>query len=252
VFRYLILVLSLILSPCAFAGVDFDGVDDYATIGEMGDIWDGVNGFSIMCWVNTDTDHNGIMISGDDTSTGERVFQFKKKSGGEFEMRAGDVGAVGVSICNSATSRANDVWHNLIGIFDGTACNLYVNGVLDDSDNGADDVTANDNPEVVLGDIAPAASTNPFNGTLSDCAIWSDTLTADEIAKLQSRVKGTALQIDPANLQAYWALDDGPGGSAADGDSIFDSTGNGNNGTGNDGANNTGMLWFSEEILSYR
>jgi hypothetical protein len=46
-------------------------------------------------------------------------------------------------------------------------------------------------------------------------------------------------------------MDDQEAGTSADGDTVRDLSGNGNNGTGNDGADNTGLTWTQETVLSY-
>lgn len=95
-------------------------------------------------------------------------------------------------------------------------------------------------------------SSNPFDGILSDVVFYSVVLSQAEINQLyNSRIKYMPLQIQPSNFIGYWPMNDGSDGTSADGDTIRDLSGNGNDGTGDDGANNTGLTWKAEEVLSY-
>lgn len=95
------------------------------------------------------------------------------------------------------------------------------------------------------------ARTNYFNGKIYEVAVWDKLLTSDQLSLLvASRVKGFARQVEPANLKAYFLLNETSDGQSADGATLYDQTRN-NNATANDGANNTGMTANAERILSY-
>lgn len=92
----------------------------------------------------------------------------------------------------------------------------------------------------------------PFDGQLNEVAVWDTNISSGEVSILNSsKMKHMPLQIKPANLKGYWAMNSGADGASADGATIIDLSGNGNNGTGDDGANNTGLTWKAEEALSY-
>jgi hypothetical protein len=89
---------------------------------------------------------------------------------------------------------------------------------------------------------------------MTEIAIWqaSTVFTTTEIANLASSyTKRIPTQIRLANQIFYLPTDDQEAGSAANGDTVRDLSGNANNGTGDDGANNTGLTWSEEKVLSY-
>jgi hypothetical protein len=71
--------------------------------------------------------------------------------------------------------------------------------------------------------------TYPFDGTLDDVRVYNRALSPDEVSQLADWGPGPV---------GHWKMDENVSGN---GQTIYDQSGNGNNGTTDDGANNTGM-----------
>jgi len=88
-------------------------------------------------------------------------------------------------------------------------------------------------------------------GVVHEVAVWTTVLTQAQMEQLTiARTRHMPLQINTANLLAYWVLDDEEEGSSADGDTFRDYKGT-HTCTGNDGANNTGLTARAEQAVSY-
>lgn len=130
---------------------------------------------------------------------------------------------------------------------------IYLNGVLQAS--SSDEAL----PYTAMHNQAQPARigtffTNPnfTNALIIEIALWGHELSVIEVGQVSnSKVKYMPLQIQPTDLRAYWPMDDGIDGASADGDTVRDLSGNGNDGVGNDGPNNSGLTWTAEEVLSY-
>jgi len=129
----------------------------------------------------------------------------------------------------------------------GTTWNLYLNGNIDDTGVLADDFTLE---AAAIGSFPDGAS-NFFNGSIEEVLAWNNNLTAKERGQTSdAKLRGHASQIQKSNLTLYCPMDDGSNGTSANGDTIRDLSGNGNDGTGDNGPNNTGLTYEGSKILS--
>jgi signal peptidase len=86
---------------------------------------------------------------------------------------------------NSTTSITNtSQWYFVVGTFDGTTAQIYVNGSAEGSDTGSGVVKQNN---VGFAALANVGGTAGAKGTLDDVAIWTRALTPTEIATLYTR-----------------------------------------------------------------
>lgn len=152
---------------------------------------------------------------------------------------------------NCVTITLSDTnWHHIVMTFDASEKELkgYLDGTLSDTVATTYGTIADpDRYNLFIGRNGRNHASIPnFAGMENEIAIWNAVLTQAEVTNLYSRVKGMPLQIRPANLQGYWALDDG-----ADGTSGTDVTYKDMSGTGNDGTGHNTLTNKAEEILSY-
>ena len=107
-----------------------------------------------------------------------------------------------------ATSVGNGTWHHVAIVFTSGAHTLYLDGVSDGT--GTTTGSAGDNSSTVLSIGAWIGDGAGYSGSvISDFAVWTVELTADEVLKLaKSRVKRMPLQIRPASLVSYYAIDE--------------------------------------------
>lgn len=256
----LIIVLSMIVP--SFAGVDFDNTDDVLNVADA----IGLTSFlSISAWVKFDTDNtDDYIMSG---SVGGGGFLILRDNVDSVTSRT-DVFTVlfrtdgtQYRLSSASNSALSGEWIHLCVTFSGSTAGadelkIYVNGVEDANSpqtNGSGEV----NP-VALKIGQTNISNSVMDGIINEVAIWAEVdsnsvLTPADIMLLaSSRIKHMPLQVQPANIFAYWPLDQVPDGASANLVEFLDYTGNGNTATGNDGANNTGLTAVGETILSYQ
>jgi hypothetical protein len=261
--RYLLILFLLFASP-AWAGVDFDGIDDGLSCDGAGNTLDNLTAQTWSVWAYVDTldatvrrllvkDKAGSSTTlytriavGDFSGTGDNIqFRVNNSAAGIFVNR---ISAQGTLTTGS--------WHHILvtwtGSTTGSTVKIYLNGaeVSYASTSNGSGSKWDDSADPFL--IGNASTDIPFDGRVTEVAVWNVVLSADEIGLLSSsRTKRMPLQIRPSALRAYWPLDDHPDGTSGDGGSFWDSSGNGNTCTGNDGGNNAGLTAKAEEVLSY-
>jgi len=255
VFKYLLIFL-LITTSC-FAGVDFDGVDDFINVSDSASL-DVTSAISISIWFYTNTvsvreaplnkydtaSERAYAININETNNGD-IVAYLGYSNGDSYKKASSVGST-ISI---------STWHHIVITWgkavDSGKIKIFVDGsevsyikqesLTEDLSNVAEDIF-----------IGKAyGSQRYFDGPLNELAIWNNDLTETEITMLsKSEKKGTPLHIKSANLIVYLPLDDVAYGTSADGTTFVDRSGTGNDGTGVDGANDSGLTGAGEEILT--
>ena len=105
----------------------------------------------------------------------------------------------------SATTLSNDIWYNIITIFNGTddEVNIYINGISDANNphTKSDTICSNTQP-LRIG--AGYNLLNYFDGIISNVAVWNRAITQDEIL----RVYNGGSPGDLANLgpTSWWSL----------------------------------------------
>lgn len=82
---------------------------------------------------------------------------------------------------STATSWNKNTWYHLVGVYNGSNSNLYVNGVLDVSVAGTGTITQTDNNIVYIGSFG---LTNEFDGTIDEVSIWDKALNSTQIESL--------------------------------------------------------------------
>ncbi len=132
---------------------------------------------------------------------------------------------------------------------------IYVNGSLD-GDNTSSVIypTGLDRTAIGLFCRNSACSTDDSGGIVYEVAIWDSELSANDIAILSnSSGKRMALQVQPANLQGYWVLDEGKDGEdfSTTADFYKDISGNANHCQGFDAPTTGNTDNASERFLSY-
>ncbi len=225
-------------------GMLFDNVDDLVNILHAASLSLSSGDFTIGFWIKT-TDKGVFFISKWTDTPSQRgwLIQIRPTTGVlAFQIDTSAVfNAAGVDI-------ADGVWHFCLIILNGTALKFYVDNVEYHSATVSNPTATTIDLKLGTGGIAGGF----WGGTLTEFFITDVALDAveREIA-YNSRLKGINSLIQPSNYPIYLPMDDGPDGSSADGDTLRDLSGNGNDGLGDDGPNNAGLIWEAEEVLSY-
>ena len=259
------LLLSLLLCATpAWAGIDFDGTDDFVDCDSPASL-DSFAAFTMAAWVNIDS------LAGDE-------FAVISKGGGscvpscDVKMLAvGDwfgnsdrlVVFIHTLAGNGNSTSANNTmttgaWTHIAATWAGVdnAAKLYKNGVevsYANQDAPTGTIADDSDKEFTIAARDNSGSFNLFfNGRIDDVCVWNDDLTANEVAQLAlSRTRRMCLQVLPSALVLYQPMDDGPDASSADGDTLDDLSSQANNCTGNDGAGNANLTWTGGQVLSY-
>lgn len=259
-FLFLFLIFNILFINNCLAGIDLNGDADYVSLGDTADY--SPTDLTIACWVNGDTF----------TSTNGTRYWIATKGtsgGGNYEWGLfirgnGVIAALRMTIWNTAdggylsadstTTVSNNAWHHLCGTYDNgtTTVTAYLDGTAEGTVNTPTGTKTGDRAvNLLIGDRADGG-TNNLNAQVAECALWKTDLSATEVAILaSSRLKRLPLQIQPASLVGYWALDDyAAGQSTVSGLTFVNmSSGNGNDGTGVDADNDSDTV--SETLLSY-
>ena len=119
----------------------------------------------------------------------------------------------------SINDLAQDTWHYLAGVWDGSTQKIYLDGVEKHTENS---------PVATMNDVShslymggSSGSIRLFPGTIDEVHIWSSALTQSEIqANIYSELTG-----NEEGLASYWNFNEG------EGETLYDRTGNDNHGT---------------------
>lgn len=259
--RILLCLLFCLLPIISFAAVDMDGVDDRVEMADIAAI-DAATELSVSAWVFHDS------ITGDDTI----ISKILTDSTDGFQFYRDDVASVSgrtdcynitifesgstdnVRVETATNSTPSGAWTHIVFTWVGasaTGLRVYING-SEDANSPANSANVNAvDVGTAICKLGTASSNNdrPFDGAITELAIWNKALSAAEVTSLYgagSPEKGVPLTIETANLISYLPMNDGTIGTSADGDTLDDTSANSNTGTGVDGANNTGLAWAAD------
>ncbi|MFC1455101.1 LamG-like jellyroll fold domain-containing protein [Candidatus Undinarchaeota archaeon] len=160
---------------------------------------------TISAWVKTSStiDTNQIISKDDDIN---RVWQFKKDQDDKLRFVVFNDSAI--KSVSGTTTIGDDKWHHVAGVYDGSTVKVYVDGVLDASENFAGSLRSSTNSVF----IGRSENANPgyFDGIIDDAAIFDRALSASEIRELyasrQEPLADKSLS-DDANFVSYWKFD---------------------------------------------
>jgi len=235
------LLIMMLVCCSAWAGVEFDGTDDYVDCGSDASL-EVADNFTISFWMKADTTGGwrGMVQKGrDDVNdyfgvwlSGTTLYFGTNKTDESANLLSGG-------------SISTNIWYYITAVYDGINKRVYTNGILAGGPTAAG--VGNSSKNLSIGRALGVSEYH--DGQITEVAIWNTVLSAQQIKNLaNSRVKGLPLQFERDNLMGYWPLDDEKSGTSGDGDTFRDLSGNANHGTGVDGANNTGLTCRGERL----
>ena len=267
------LILSIILisliSSIGYCAVDLDGTDDkIQTNGLVSELAsDTVGTFSV--WVLLTDDGSGhcmfsVSRTADGTNTALEIL-FKTGASNDYlraEVRVDGTTQWRMNGDVDSTDAIIGTWTNVIIVQNATEIVYYYDNVSQNTnfETSTDktlwfkailtDATSDSDTSAIGLHQTGGGSYDQFTGQMTEMYIYDKVLSATERATLAgSREKWIGTHF--SGLQAYYPMDDQTAGTAGDGETARDQSGNGNDGTLDDGANNTGMGWTGETVLSY-
>lgn len=229
--------------------IDFT-TDDMVVLPSGVDVSSG--NYTIFLWTNATAAGSNCWFSMGNSATNLEYIFLDSQGGTRYATRGGaGANAIAATVPTATVDVSDGNPHSVAAVrASSTSHTVYVDGT-----NSATDSTADTAPTVDrfnLGVLGRDGDVNFLVGCIEEVYVWSTDLTAAEIELIHNaKVKGIGLGIKSVNLVAYYSMDDGPDGTSADGDTIRDGSGNGNNGTGDDGGNNTGLTFVANQLLSY-
>jgi hypothetical protein len=198
-------------------GLEFDGVDDYISLGNAAALGFTSQNFTIEAWIKPSNVTRGMEIF-QRHGWNNDGYRFQTGSSGNLKFYTFQSGA------NQYSATASDVltagnWYHVAVVRQGLSAKMFVNGV--------------DKTETAGSHIGPAYSATrnatigtsylpeAFQGIISEVRVWNYTRSESEIkADMSSELTGTE-----EGLVGYWKLNEGSGTTA------HDSTANNNTGT---------------------
>jgi prepilin-type N-terminal cleavage/methylation domain-containing protein len=163
------------------ASLEFDGVDDYVEASYIPEIT--YNGtFSISFWVyqSSTASQKGLIIQnsgGPSDRNGMGII-----SGGQVSIRYYD----GSSYTTKSGATSQDQWNHIVGINDGGALKIYINGgEKNDTSGGVYLFITN---KFIIGKNTDTTE-DFFKGKISDVRIYGTALTAEEVNRIYAETK---------------------------------------------------------------
>ena len=212
--------------------INFDGTDDYIVTGSNVGI-SGSNAYSMNCWFNLNAYGSYPVLMGSGAITGYNENSLLIRTDNNTVGWGNQIGANDFANPDGATISLN-TWYMTTFTFNGSdTIKIYINGVLD----GTNSVSSINITNSVLY-IGKRSNGLFLNGQMSQCAVYSSELSADDILGIYNLGRKNAdLSVSyPTNLTGYWLLNpihSSPDVTGSNG--IEDRSTNSNHGTQNGG-----------------
>ena len=203
--------------------INFNGSTDKIDLGDASDLTGlGSSSFAISAWIKTNVQSTRMQImSIGSTATNQGEWFFVNTSG-QLESDLSDV--VGP---NSNILVNDDKWHHVAVVNNANTFQLYIDGKADGSSSVM-------NPNITSGNAMIGKSTDGaandwyFNGDIDELRVYNRALLAGDVLNLYNATKNKFVKVAPKNgLVGYWNMD----ANDISGATIYDKSGNGNNGT---------------------
>jgi hypothetical protein len=197
--------------------LNFDGTNDYIS---WGDIFDGpfVN-FTVEFWVLADGNADATIFSLNSTDSSDSESEnvtviFRKLTSGEWRLFYEYGGGSNMQVDTSSVNMPDDEWHHIAVTRDDAdnKARFYLDGVLAETENVANDPTGGDSANQVLYVGRNTAGTAHFDGKLAHVRFWNVARSAAQIKYSYNHVVDSSA----TGLIGYWKLDEGHGTSVAD------------------------------------
>lgn len=234
--------------------LDFDGVNDYVSIADNGQIEFGpADNFSIEVWVKIPSANQNVPNSTVYNSIVEKTsitgpYPYAIRYHNHLSADNGKIQVVRYDGTNTSsvmsTTVVNDnAWHHIAFVKNGNDLQLFIDGVLQVTGMDLSAGATTNSAALLLGRHGNAVISNPWKGTMDQLRIWNDSRTAQEVAENMTK----EMTGNESNLMALYHFNYGiPGGSNTGQTTLDDATANSNNGT----LNNFSLTGISSNFVS--
>lgn len=158
--------------------IAFDGADDYIDCGNGGSL--GItDGITVSVWVNQDALKNTKIIAKSPQDTTVVDYALGSTDTGNLIFKTYTTVWHGVDSTDAISPMS---WYHCVGTFDGNTWNIYINGLL--SNSQVDAVNLPTTGILEIGRYYHSTPTQYFNGSIDEVRIYNRTLTQSEITRL--------------------------------------------------------------------
>ena len=192
-------LIGLSYSQGGSNALDFDGTDDYVTMGNNLNL---TSTITIETWVKTDgLGARQTIIDKGYSSSGEPYYQYhvEVRAGGEVYF-ALSLGGSRQSTETSASLTAGQ-WHHVACVYNGSTIKVYIDGVQESSTNATGSISTY-STSFYIGAHSGPTSIGSFDGPIDEVRIWNDARTAAEIKEYMHKEVAS----DASGLVAYYKL----------------------------------------------
>lgn len=219
----IVLMAFLLIGSIAMAqnfSLDFDGTDDKVGILDSPEL-NPENGLTVESWINAEEWQSSIwagVIIGKQGTSPDKGYCLTAGENGRVEFTV-SIEEAWKSV-NTPQILGTNAWYHVAGVYNGSQVKLYINGILQGSEDAEGDLTAGTGVVMNLGDN-PTWPGRFWNGKLDEIRVWEHARTQEEIqANLSTELTGSE-----DGLVAYYPMNEGSGSATAD------VSGNDNDGT---------------------
>ena len=178
-------------------GLKLDGSNDYAEA-ENESIFDIRDQITVAAWIKVgafNKSYQAIVTKGD---SGWRIQRYSSTNYIEFACTGINLNQYG-QIWSNTPITADNQWHHVAGVYDGSTISVYIDGVRDNWKNATGLINENDY-KVMVGKNAQEDGRN-WNGWIDDIQIYNTGLEPNDIKIIKD---GTTL----SGLVAHWKFDE--------------------------------------------
>jgi hypothetical protein len=162
--------------------LEFDGVDDYVDMG-TGDSLDITGDITMEAWVKIEGKGDFLKIASknNDTGIGQAYsLQFDGSADNLFQFVVHD--GSGYHIVTDSEIPSINQWYHVVGLYNGTDLNIYVDGVLKNTIKETFTITSTSAPFYVGARYSESVGQKLFwNGSIDEVKVWNRVLSAGEV-----------------------------------------------------------------------
>jgi hypothetical protein len=193
--------------------LNFDGVNDIVNCGTaFNTIFSNLNTVTVEAWVKPETNTGlGVIAGNYSYPTNNAFMQFLLRRDGTnyiFWMRnSTNTNFVNVVATNAVVV---NTWQHVVGVRNGDALMIYVNGVLVNTATGmgTQNFPANTGNELTIGGDGVVPTPEFFKGSIDEVRVWTTAVASTDIV----RRKNCELQGNEPSLYAYYKFNQGVAG----------------------------------------
>tara|TARA_R110002020_G_scaffold142941_1_gene315131 strand:+ start:285 stop:1106 length:822 start_codon:yes stop_codon:yes gene_type:complete len=179
--------------------VAFDGVNQYFKTTST--LFSGTSGtdfdITFVCWARPDNRHTGYIMAADNGSSYADGWALYTVSGGKFRVLYESSYITGTTVYLNGNAN----WFHVAGVWQYGTRSLYVNGTSEATNTSNRTMVLDNADNFYLGNHRLDTE---FQGKIAECAAYSVSLTAAEIATLAAGF--SPLFVRPDKLVGYWPL----------------------------------------------